>query len=364
MIRISANRITDPSNRVFLSGLFAVLLSAHAQACPICVAMPTKTVADHLIESETIVLAREDADRPFTYSLVKVLRGKPPAGPFDLFVNSATRRRLTLNPGDAVVLVRKGKDQGWQSLGIADKEYQGIVQRIVLFADRWTREGDVQHRIEFFLSLFGHKNRAIFELAYLELGRAPYGTIKLMAEFISREELRPLLQRREYIEWRPLAILLLAQKADQRDRKLIETSFQSCQRFALTTNLAAWATAYIEIHGEKAVEEIEAMYLRNSQRSAAEVRAVLMAISVHGRSGRTRLRDRIVKSYGMALEIHPHGAGLIAADLTQWGQWNYNEVVAEILMNENLTFPPSEITAMRNYIATARRTSKLIGTDD
>ena len=122
MVRISADRITDPSKRVFLSGLFAVLLSAHAQACPICGAMPTKTVADHLIESETIVLAREDADRPFTYSLVKVLRGRPPAGPFDLFVNSATRRRLTLNPGEAVVLVRKGKDQGWQSLGIADKD--------------------------------------------------------------------------------------------------------------------------------------------------------------------------------------------------------------------------------------------------
>ena len=290
--------------------------------------MPTKTVADHLIESETVVLARENVEKPFTYSVVKVLKGEPPTEPFGLFVDSATRRRLKFHPGEAVVLVRRDMGQNWQRLGIADEKYQNVVERILLFADRWTREGDVQHRLEFFLSLFGHKNRSIFELAYLELGRAPYEKIKQMAEFVSREELLPLLQRREYIEWRPLAILLLAQKADPRDRKLIEETFQSCQEFGATTNLAAWATAYIEIHGEQAIEEIEATYLRASERSAAEIRAVLMALSVHGQSARTQFRDRIVKSYGVALQFHPATAGSIAADLTQWEHWKHKEVAA------------------------------------
>jgi len=364
VVRISANRITDPSNRVFLSALFAVLLSAHAQACPVCFVTPTKTVADHLLESELVVLARENPERSFTYSLVTVLKGEPPTRPFGLFVNSATRRRLTLNPGEAVVLVRKGKDQSWQSLGIADRKYQQVVKRILLFADRWTSDGAAHERYEFFMSLFGHQNRAIFELAYLELSRAPYGTIKQMAEFVSREDLRPMLERREYIQWRPLAILLLAQRADQRDRRFIETSFQSCQKYSLTTNLAAWATAYIELNGKRAVEEIEATYLRDSQRTAAEVRAVLTALSVHGRSGRIDLRDRIVKSYGVALQLHPKAAGPIASDLMQWRQWNYKEVVVELLKHEKLTFQSSDVKMMRRYVATAVRTSNLLSIGD
>ena len=355
MIRTSPNRTAPSSTRVFLGALFVVLLAARAQACPICVAMPTKTVADHLIESETVVLARENVEKPFTYSVVKVLKGEPPAEPFGLFVDSATRRRLRFHPGEAVVLVRGDKGQDWQRLGIADETYQNVVERILLFADRWTREGDVQHRLEFFLSLFGHKDRSIFELAYLELGRAPYEKIKQVAEFVSRDQLRPLLQRREYIEWRPLAILLLAQKPDPRDRKLIEETFQGCQEFGATTNLAALATAYVEIHGERAIEEIEALYLRDSERSAAEIRAVLMALSVHGQSARSQFRDRIVKSYGVALRFHPLRAGTIAADLTQWGQREYTEVVAELLKNENLVFSSAEISAVRNYILVAER---------
>jgi len=356
MIRSSPNRTAASLiARVILGALFAVLLSARAQACPICVAMPTKTVADHLIESETVVLARENVEKPFTYSVVKILKGEPPTEAFGLFVDSSTRRRLKFHPGEAVVLVRRGMGQNWQRLGIADEEYQNVVERILLFADRWTREGDVQHRLEFFLSLFGHKNRSIFELAYLELGRAPYEKIKQMAKFVSRDQLLPLLEQREYIEWRPLAILLLAQKADPRDRKTIEETFQSCQEFGATTNLAAWATAYIEIHGEKAVEEIEATYLRVSERSATEIRAVLMALSVHGQSARTQLRDRIVKSYGVALRFRPATAGAIAADLTQWEHWKHKEVVADILMNENLAFSSSEMNAVRNYILAAER---------
>jgi len=353
VFRISADRIAVPYNRVFLIGLFAVLISADVQACPVCFVTPTKTVADHLMESELVVLARENPERPFTYSVVTVLKGESPTGPFGLFVNSTTRRRLKLNPGEAVVLVRNGKDRSWQSLGIANKQYQEVVKRILLFADRWSKEGAAHERHEFFLSLFGHKNRAIFELAYLELSRAPYGTIKQMAEFISRDDLRPLLERREYIQWRPLAILLLAQKADQRDRRFIETSFQSCQRFSLTTNLAAWTTAYIELNGTRAVEEIEATYLRDSERSHAEIRAVLTALSVHGRSGRVELCERIVKSYGVALQFHPKAAGSMTSDLIQWRQWKYKEVVAELLINEKLTFQTSDVKVMRRYVAMA-----------
>ena len=45
----------------------------------------------------------------------------------------------------------------------------------------------------------------------------------------------------------------------------IESSFRSCQRFPRRTSLAAWATAYVKLHGPNAVDEIEATRLRDAR---------------------------------------------------------------------------------------------------
>ena len=98
----------------------------------------------------------------------------------------------------------------------------------------------------------------------------------------------------------------------------VESSFRSCQRFPRRTSLAAWATAYVKLHGPNAVDEIEATRLRDARRTEAEIRAVLTALSAHGRAGHVYLCDHVTKSYGIALQVHPRVAGPIAADLTQW----------------------------------------------
>jgi hypothetical protein len=195
---ISPTRITllRSRRRVFFAACLAVLLPIGAHACPVCFLLPTKTPADFLIESDFVVLARESPQQPFTYSPVQVLKGDSAPEEFGLFVDSTTRRRLKTNLNDAVVLVRMGRGKAWRSLGIADAKYQDVVQRILLFADTWTREGGSQERYKFFLSLFGNGNRTIFELSYLELGRAPYSTIKKVARAVSPDDLRPILTRR------------------------------------------------------------------------------------------------------------------------------------------------------------------------
>jgi hypothetical protein len=349
---MSPTRITllRSRRRVFFGACLAVLLPIGAHACPVCFLLPTKTPADFLIESEFVVLARESPQQPFTYSPVQVLKGDSAPEEFGLFVDSTTRRRLKTNLNDAVVLVRMGRGKAWRSLGIADAEYQDVVQRILLFADTWTREGGSQERYKFFLSLFGNGNRRISELAYLELGRAPYSTIKKVARAVSPDDLRPILTRREYIEWRSLAILMLAQAPDEQDREFIESSFRDRQRFSLTTNLAAWTTAYVELNRLTAVEEIEEQYLRNANRTEAEVRAVITALSVHGRDGHVELRDRIAKSYGVALQFHPKVAGLIATDLTEWKQWDLRDEVAALLAKSETKFNTSDAKAIRNYL--------------
>jgi hypothetical protein len=110
-----------------------------------------------------------------------------------------------------VVLVRDSGDQSWRTVGIADGIYQQVVRRILTVAQDWSGPAGAEKRCEFFLTLPGRDNRALFELAYLELGRAPYRMIKRAGRNVSKEDLLAILQRREYIEWRPLAILMLSQ---------------------------------------------------------------------------------------------------------------------------------------------------------
>ena len=259
-----------------------VFCSVQAQACMVCLPMPRTTAADRLIEADVVAFAREDPGKPFSYQAVEVLKGELDADKIDLFVNSTTRRRLKVNENLVVVVVRD-KDRSWRTLGIADKLTRQVVRRVLAITPEWRGERGAEKRCEFFITLFGQDHRALFELAYLELGRAPYSTIKRIAPAITRAKLQPILNRSEYIEWRPLAILMLAQKAGDEERILIKTRFDGCGRFGLTTNLAAWATAYIELAGAVAIEAINQQYLTNANRSEDEVRGDRSAVRTRPR---------------------------------------------------------------------------------
>ena len=113
------------------------------------------------------------------------------------------------------------KTQGGGISGVADAAYVGVVRRLVAFAPQWRGPQGNAKRVEFFLPLFGHENSTIHELAYLELARAPYGTIKRLARAVPRASIEPILRNPMYIQWRPLAILLLAQSPETTDKQYI-----------------------------------------------------------------------------------------------------------------------------------------------
>jgi hypothetical protein len=270
--------------------------------------MPQTTVADRLIEGEVVVFAREDPDKPFSFQAIEVLKGTLDSTTIDLFVDSPNRRRLEFNKHLVIVLVRDRTDRAWRTVGIADNSYRQVVRRILAVAQEWTGPAGAEKRCEFFLTLFGHENRALSELAYLELGRAPYRTIKRFSRHVSRKDLLPFLQHPDYIQWRPLAILMLSQSADAQDRASIDKNFADCCEFSLTTDLAAWATAYIELNGASAIERIEREYFANPGRSEKEVRAIVAALSLHSQDGHTQLREQIVRSYEIAMRNYPEVA--------------------------------------------------------
>lgn len=289
------------------------------EACPICPPLPVKTTADWVIDSDDVLFAREDAAQPFTWHVVEVLKGQREVNADGPFLNSSVRSQLKSNSDCVALLVRPGAGQPWRCLGTVNAEHRQIIQRIVAFSAEWQGTDGQAKRLEYFLTLFGHEDRSVFEMAYLELSRAPYAMIKRIGPQVSAQDFRHILSRREYAEWRSAAILMLAQKPDE-NRDWIARSFADCCQLSLTNNLAAWAAAWIEVNGDDAIHEIETAYLRDSRRSAEEIQAVMQALALHGVHGSPLLRERIRRAYAVAVVHHPQLAKQIQDDVATWNK--------------------------------------------
>lgn len=336
----------------------AALLGFAAQvtfACQICVPFPTKSAADYLIESDTVVLAREDPERPFHYATIKVLKGDPGEKPIDLFLDSATRRSLAAYPERAVVLTGKSKDAvtAWKRVAMTDDQVAPVVREILALAPLWADRP--RARIEYFGKRLGHDNAQLRSLAHLEVGRAPYSEIKRLGGALSREEIHRFLANFRYMEWHALYILLLAQSEEAADRALIESSLRSASRFKATIRLAAWATAFIEHREEEALAYIESEYFAaGSQRSRAELVEISKALSVHGGSGHTHLRDRIVASYGKLLARDSSLTPAIAADLIAWKRTELADEIEAYATANPREFDFQQTMQLRAYVRGAK----------
>jgi hypothetical protein len=307
-----------------LSALLFVLIEA-TQACQLCVQFPNKSAADHLLAARTAILAREAS---FAYKPIEVLKGTAPESKIDLLVDSSTRRMLTANPTHSILLA-ESPDGKWQRIGVVNTEFDPVVRKVLSSGAQW--KTDPRSRISYFTSLLSHHNPQIRTLAYLEVGRAPYDEIRQMGKLIPRVQIRGFLGNLQYVEWHPLYILLLAQEAEDQDRATIARSFRSATRFGITTRLAAWSTAYIEIAGEQAIDEIEQNILKNLTRTPEVLQEVTKALSIHGTYGSEKLRNRIVASYQTLVATHPEMICIVAKDLTTWKRPELHDEISKHL---------------------------------
>ncbi len=298
------------------------LMAAPAQllACVVCVGLPEKTATDHIIDAECVILARHHAGDRFAYAARTVLKGAHRGEPIDLLVDSVIRRAFESDEDRHVVLVRGSGDGPWRSLGLASKDYETVIRRLAVLSDSWRGEEGVRARLRFFFLLLGHEDLQVRELAYLELGRAPYSMIQRMGRAVPYECYAPMLTERRYLQWRSLAILLHAQSESPTDKRRITDAFHTAERLGITTNLAAWAAAAIEVDAESSIGFIEDSYFRRHDRTPDEIEAVLKAISMHGSEKSGVLRERIITGYGVLLEHHPGFATRVAEDMRNWGR--------------------------------------------
>jgi hypothetical protein len=227
---------------------------------------------------------------------------------------------------------------------------EAVVQRVLAAGPSWKGPDALKQRTEFFLSLVAHKDSRIRELAYLELGRAPYPMVRQLGRVIPREAIEPMLQERRYYEWRGLAILLLAQSDSETDRQRIRESFQSAERFSVVTHLAAWASAAMEVDAESTMDQIEEKYFGQVDRTPEEIKAIFSALSMHGSREGFALRDRIVVCYGRLLERLPELAPQVAADMHTWKRNELSDALALVLDTQHDAMDQAGIIQVQRYL--------------
>jgi hypothetical protein len=229
------------------------------------------------------------------------------------------------------MLLARAKPGGdWSALGIADADYERVVRLILQHAGSWTpMETSNRQRLAELVPLLGHADSRLHEMAYLEIGRAPYTEIRRIATEVPIETVRDMLDEPRYLEWRSLAILMLAQSGRPADRARIRKTFDDKQRLGSTFNLAAWATAYLAIEGAGGVEHVRRWYLTRPDRSREELREIVKALSVIA-GAEAAMREPVAAAYRELLEVHPSLAPAVTRDLIAWRRWDFVDQIRGI----------------------------------
>ena len=237
------------------------LFVGRAEACMVCIPFPEDTATEQLLRADVVVLARENPDEPFSFVAVEVLKGDLDNLAIDLFVNSTTRRRLALRPEHSVVLTLDAATNHWRSAGYAPPAYQALVREILAQAPSWNLSDRAENRATFFLPYLADADPAIHELAYLEVGRASYDTIRRADSFVPAARCTVFSRIRSISNGMHSMFCCWVSMPCRTKKRRSARRWKAERNSINTLNLSAWATALIEIDGEKAVDWLETVYL-------------------------------------------------------------------------------------------------------
>ncbi len=304
--------------------------AGRAEACMVCIPFPEDTATDQLLQADVVVLARENPDKPFSYIAVEVLKGELDDPRIDLFLDSRTRRRLALDPDECVLLTFGGRDNEWRFASYATAAYSALAGAILARESTFKQWGREENRANFFIPYLADADHAVRELAYLEVGRASYDTIRRADAHVPPALVHSFLADTQYLEWHALYILLLGVDATADEKRVIRAELANRARFNQALNLGAWATALVEIDGAAAIDWLEATYLAVPERDPEIVLEIVKALSVQGARPRSGLRPRIAEGYSQLIQAHPSLAGEVARDLTAWRDWRLVDALTQM----------------------------------
>jgi hypothetical protein len=308
-------------------GLLAVVLlcaSAAAAACPICLGAGQPSKAQELASAQQAVLAVPTADAS-RFRVIEVVHGDRPSG--TTIEGGYPRRASTADanvPKDKVLLlVRNDPFPTWAILGALGKEQSGWLRKLAAgprFGDMSAE--DWRARVALVLPYLENSEPLVAELAYGALAAAPYAAMRTAKPQLDARAVRAWLADARLAARHRLYLLLLGFAGDAGDSAALDRRLEAAWKSGDATNLASMLAADLELRGVARMTWIDERYLGDRARTAPEISAALLALSVHGNASGVIPRERVIQSYRKFIKEHPEISGYVARDLAAWQYWD------------------------------------------
>ena len=333
--------------------LAAALLGAStaAVACPICLGAGQQTVAQQLAAAPQAVLALPTAEAG-QFRVVEVIRGERPSERSieGGYPRNASTVDSALRKGQALLLIREDPLPGWVVLGAIGTDQAPWLRKLAvgqrsdaLSAPQW------RERVALVAPRLESPQPLVAKIAHGELSAAPYAAMRSSKPQLDARKVRGWAADPQLAARQRLYLLLLGISGDQRDATALEQRLDAAWSAGDATNLASMLTADLELRGPARMDWVEQKYLRDRSRSAAEVEAALLALSVQGQTNAAIPRERVIQAYRVYMKAHPENAGNVAPDLAAWQYWDaVPEYQALIKSGVRQQYP--SMLAMMNYL--------------
>jgi hypothetical protein len=307
---------------------------------------PTK--AHELASAQQAVLAVPTADAS-RYRVIEVVHGDRPSG--TTVEGGYPRRASTADEnvpkGKALLLVRNDPFPTWAILGAIGAEQSGWLRKLAvgkhvedMSAEEW------RARIALVLPHLESSDPLVAELAYGELAAAPYAAMRTVKSQLDARAVRAWLADPQLAARRRLYLLLLGVAGNERDAAAIEQRLEAAWKSGDATNLASMLAADLELRGAARMAWIEQRYLRDRSRSAPEIAAALLALSVHGNASGVIPRERVIQSYRVFMKAHQEIAGYVAQDLAAWQYWDAVPEYVALMKSDTRQQYPSRVAIL------------------
>jgi hypothetical protein len=323
-----------------LAAIAAVSAGA-AHACIVCFELPEKTLTDRVWAADAVVLARPDADNPFTFEPVEILCGQP-GGTIPFLVDSVTRHAMTRDIGLHAVMLQQ-PDKTWVRGPMGGGDLAGLVLRMLAQEAAWRDAPDNSGRGRAFLALHAHVDPAIRALALHELARLPYAQLRDIDVALSVDWLTRGIADRSAYPLRPLLVWLLGLHDDPAAHAIVrERAFDMP---AATRSL--WLVALIEIDGVEAIDAILSASSRDDDRHAA-----VQALVAHADPARA-VAPAVAAALRELAPVSPAIAANAVVGLEALGDFALASQVADMLMQGRVA-DPAMAFRLKIYLAASR----------
>jgi hypothetical protein len=299
-------------------------------ACPLCLGAGQLSTAQQLVATAQAVLAVPTAAAG-RFRVTHVIKGDRPA---DGTVEGGYPRSGPPRSGPAsgsaaptdarpLLLVRDDPFPTWVIFGAIDRERADWLRALAAgkrAADMSSEEW--RARVALVVPHLDDPEPLAADLACAELRSAPYAALRTAKPHLNAAALRKALADPEFAPRRPLCLLLLGISGNAHDAATLEQGLQTAWQSGDAVNLSSMLAADLELRGSGRVAWVESHYLADRKRSTPELKAALLALSVHGNANAVIPRERVIQSYLLFMKAHPETAGDVAPDFAAWQYWD------------------------------------------